>query len=221
MSESGRTAVSSRSSLRERIINTALQMFSRRGIRGITMDDIAASLGISKRTLYEVFADKESLLEACIRKRHHENETYALAVQASARNVLEVLLKCYQRSVEMYHATNRRFFEDIKKYPKVYQLMLNRQNRDSEAFIRFFREGVEQGIFRSDINFGIMDLLLREQLDMLMDTDICERYPFPEVYESIVFTYIRGISTEKGARELDDFIARSRAEREELPMAHR
>lgn len=213
MSESGRTAQSTRSALKERIVNTAMQMFSKRGIRGITMDDIAASLGISKRTLYEVFADKESLLEACIRKKHREDEAYGLAVQASARNVLEVVLKCYQRSVEIYHATSRRFFEDIKKYPKVYEMIRNLQDHDSEAFINFFKEGVEQGIFRSDINFGIMDLLLREQLDMLMNTDICERYSFLEVYESIVFTYIRGISTEKGAKELDGFIVRNRADR--------
>ena len=52
--------------LRERIIDTALNSFATHGIKSITMDDIAAALGISKRTLYEVFADKESLLKECI-----------------------------------------------------------------------------------------------------------------------------------------------------------
>lgn len=56
----------SRSELRERIIQTVVKAFSTHGIKSITMDDIAASLGISKRTLYEVFSDKKSLLEECI-----------------------------------------------------------------------------------------------------------------------------------------------------------
>ena len=52
--------------LRERIIDTALNSFATHGIKSITMDDIAAALGISKRTLYEVFSDKETLLMECI-----------------------------------------------------------------------------------------------------------------------------------------------------------
>ena len=55
-----------RPELRERIIETAVKAFAAQGIKSITMDDIATSLGISKRTLYEVFPDKETLLEECI-----------------------------------------------------------------------------------------------------------------------------------------------------------
>ena len=63
--EHGRDA-SQKAELRERIIMTATEAFTLKGIKCITMDDIAAALGISKRTLYEVFADKESLLKECI-----------------------------------------------------------------------------------------------------------------------------------------------------------
>lgn len=73
--------------------------------------------------------------------------------------------------------------------------------------------GVDQGIFRSDINFAIVNLLVREQFDVLLNTDICSEYPFVEVYESIMFTYLRGISTEKGAKVLDDFISEYRKNR--------
>ena len=57
---------SQRVELKDRIIETASEAFTAHGIKSITMDDIAASLGISKRTLYEVFQDKESLLTQCI-----------------------------------------------------------------------------------------------------------------------------------------------------------
>ncbi len=192
--------------LRERILETARVSFSTHGIKSITMDDIAASLGISKRTLYEVFPDKETLLEECIQRGREEAEVFLKEVLANSANVLEVLLKCYQRSIEKFHATNKKFFEDIKKYPRAYELMKKDHNRNSEEAINFFKEGVTQGIFRADVNFAIVSMLVREQLDSLMHTELCNQYSFLEVYESIMFTFLRGVSTERGAAELESFI---------------
>ncbi len=175
----------SRVELRERIILAAVELFTTNGIKSITMDEIAASLGISKRTLYEVFPDKETLLEECILKSQKDGDIFVKGVIETSSNVLEVLLRCYQWSIERFHATNKKFFEDIKKYPKAYQLMKNNRNRSSEDTVNFFKEGVKQGIFRDDVNFL-------------------------EVYESIMFTFLRGISTEKGARVLEDFICEYR-----------
>lgn len=206
----------SRIELRERIIDIALGSFSTLGIRNVTMDDIAAKLSISKRTLYEMFADKETLLKECIIKVHHEADAYALGIYNKSSNVLEVLLKCYQHNIEQLHQTNRLFFEDIKKYPKVYEMLMKRHNRDSEHAISFLKKGVEQGLFRSDVNFAIVNMLVHEQLNLLMDTDLCKEFSFPEVYESIMFTCIRGISTERGASELEDFIRVYRRDREIL-----
>ena len=153
--------------LRERIIDTALNSFATHGIKSITMDDIAAALGISKRTLYEVFSDKETLLMECLLKAQREGDAYVKDVYEKASNVLEVLLKLYQRSIEKFHNTNKKFFEDIKKYPKVYAELMKRRNRDSEETIAFFKLGIQQGYFRDDVNFTIVNLLVREQLDLL------------------------------------------------------
>lgn len=200
----------SRAELRERIILAAVELFTTNGIKSITMDEIATSLGISKRTLYEVFPDKETLLEECVLKSQEEGDRFVQEVKETSGNVLEVLLRCYQRSIEKFHATNKRFFEDIKKYPKAYQLLKNDRNRSSEDTVSFFKEGVEQGIFRGDVNFAIVNQLVRGQLDLLMNSDICNEYSFLEVYESIMFTFLRGISTEQGARVLEDFICEYR-----------
>ena len=84
--------------------------------------------------------------------------------------------------------------------------MTKRHDQESEEKVILFKEGVKQGIFRDDVNFAIINLLVREQIDLLMNTDICKEYSFLEVYESIMFTSLRGISTEKGAHELELFI---------------
>lgn len=210
----------SRVELRDKIIRTAMRAFAANGIKSITMDDIAASLGISKRTLYEVFHDKESLLIECILKDQREVSGFLADVLANSKNVLEVILVCYQRSIERFHNTNKRFFDDLKKYPEVNAMMTRYRQKDSESTVEFFKKGVSQGIFRDDVNFAIVNLLVHEQLDMLMNTDICNEYSFLEVYEAIMFTYIRGISTEKGAKVLEDFIKeyrKNRIHREEKP----
>lgn len=198
--------MSQRAELRERIIATAMQAFTTEGIKSITMDDIASSLGISKRTLYEVFANKEELLRECILRRQKLIDDYTQEVYSHSSNVLEVIFAVFLKSIEIFHQTNRRFFEDIQKYPSAFAIIQERRKQDSEKTVSFFKMGVEQGIFRSDVNFAIANLLVSEQFDVLMHTDICNEYPFIEVYESIMFTYLRGISTEKGAKVLEDFI---------------
>lgn len=196
--------------LYDRIIKTADKAFAANGIKVVTMDDIATSLSISKRTLYEIFADKETLLRECILRRQQEMTIFIGETMQNAKNVLEVILVCYLKSIERFHNTNKQFFEDIKKYPRVHELMKNYRQKDVEGTVAFFKEGVKQEIFRSDVNFAIVNLLVHEQLDMLMNSDLCKDYSFIEVYESIMFTYLRGISTKKGAEVLEEFIQQYR-----------
>lgn len=199
--------------LREKIVKQACRSFEVHGIKGIRMDDIASSLRISKRTLYETFSDKETLLRECILSNHAEMDERLRVVIADSTNVLEAILKCYQATVEAYHRVNKEFFEDIKKYPEVHELLKRGKERDENVTIDFLRQGVEQGLFRDDINFALLQLIVREQMKDLLDKRISKDFDFLEVYESMMFIYLRGISTEKGAKELEKFIKEYRAKK--------
>lgn len=195
-----------RQQLRERIIGEAGKAFMQRGIKGLKMDDLATMMGISKRTLYELFEDKESLLEACIYSNQLKNDEYMKEVVATSNNVIEVILRGYKSRIEVAHNTNPKFFEDIQKYPKAYQTLSARHNNDYSRAARFFEMGVEQGMFRNDTHFPIFNELITSWLELMLKTDIVRKYSFLEVYESIMFTSLRGIATEKGAKVLEDFI---------------
>lgn len=199
--------------LRERIITEAMDAFTKNGIKNITMDDIANRLAISKRTLYETFKDKEDLLIACVARQQKDWQEFMFKVSVEAENVLEVILKFYKKSLELYHKTNKRFFEDMNKYPRVKEITKHNREENSENTVKFFNLGIRQGIFREDVNFGIINLLVREQVNILMNTDICSAYSFVEVYESIMFVYMRGITTEKGQKILEDFIKEYRLQK--------
>ncbi|KAA6346159.1 HTH-type transcriptional repressor KstR2 [termite gut metagenome] len=192
--------------LKEKVVVTALTVFRENGIKSITMDDIAAMLKISKRTLYEIFEDKEALLKECIIYHQYMAQEVWKEIVSDSTNVLEILLKCYRKSVEVLHKTDRRFFEDIKKYPEAYKLIMSYRKQDGDRIADFLRKGVAQGLFREEINYEIIQFLLREQFNALKNMDICRQYAPLEVFETIMLTCLQGISTQKGADELEKFV---------------
>lgn len=196
--------------LKERIVAIAIDAFTKNGIRSVTMDEIASKVGISKRTLYETFEDKQELLVECVRSREEENCKLGAQIVAESDNVLEVILHFYKINIEFFHRANRLFFEDLNRYPKVGELIRRNQAEHSHYVVAFFNKGVEQGIFREDVNFEITNVLVREQVNFLIQTDLCSQFPFVEVYEAIVFNFLRGVSTQKGQRILEDFLVEYR-----------
>jgi AcrR family transcriptional regulator len=213
MNESDRKKNIAKQELKKRIVLAAMKAFTTNGIKGVTMDDVASDLGISKRTLYETFKDKEELLIECVKLQEEEKETFGAKAIAESSNVLEVILKFYKLSIDIYQKINIRFFEDIRKYPKVNELIRQSREKNQCSVLAFFKSGVEQGIFRDDVNFEIVNILLREQMDFLHSAEIVRAYSFFEVYESIVFIFLRGISTEKGQKILDEFIGNYRKQK--------
>lgn len=81
-----------REEARTRIIELAKKEFISKGIRQVKMDDFAHALSMSKRTLYQIFADKESLLLACIQERHSYFKALAEKKQQETDNVLEIIV---------------------------------------------------------------------------------------------------------------------------------
>jgi AcrR family transcriptional regulator len=205
---------SPRADLRKRIVRTSMEAFVTRGVKSVTMDDVAMMLGISKRTLYEVFEDKETLLIECLSDHHDQMIVYMREVLETSSNVLEIILKGYKKTIENYRGTNIRFLQEIKKYPKVYELVRSNHKKDHDDAVEFFKKGVEQGLFRADVNFNIVHLLVHEQLDLLISNELFTKYSFMEVYESITFTFLRGVSTAKGAAILEDFLIEYKSQNE-------
>lgn len=193
--------------LKERIIQTALVSFAKYGVKSITMDEIASNLGISKRTLYETFKDKEAILMECYMYKKKLRNDYAIEVMKESDNVLDVILKVQKRQLEDMLTINQRFFEDLfKYYPRVEQTIREDQQKHQKEATLFFKKGVGQGIFRKDVDFDIISMLITEQINWLMHSQVKEQFPFVKVFRAILYTYMRGISTPKGQEILEEFI---------------
>ena len=146
-----------RVSLRERIIEKAMQEFSMHGIRAVKMDDLAADLGISKRTLYEIFKDKETLLLEGIKEYYNRKREYLHSYAEDERHdVMEIVMEAYRMKVEEVRSVNPAFYQDLIKYPKVTRFMKESQEASRTAFLDFMNRGVEDGYFRKDVNYQLV-----------------------------------------------------------------
>lgn len=190
--------------IRAQVINAAAVSFMQKGIRNVRMDDIASALSISKRTLYELFSDKEELLIEVVKIHRDEVRAYMNKVASEAENVLQVILGFYELTVEDFQHTNRCFFEDIKKYPKVLKFLDDSRTESIDSAMKFYQKGVEQGIFRNDVNYRIVQEMINGQMDAMMNS--LPSYPLEEIFETLIFMHLRGISTEKGLKIVNDFL---------------
>jgi AcrR family transcriptional regulator len=190
-----------RDMLRARIAEQAKQAFCTYGIRAVRMDDIAAAEGISKRTLYELYADKEALLLEVIHAYHQHEHLQMAEIALKAQNVMEIILQSYQRATHNLQSVTRRFLEELKYYPKVQAYLEEQRELGVKAIRQFYQRGVQEGLFQDDLNYDIVCVMFREQMESLLKSEACKDFSIAEIYHTVALTHIRGIATEKG-REL-------------------
>lgn len=195
--------------LKERVVRTAANLFVRNGIKAITMDYIASQLGMSKRTLYENFKDKDTLLLSCVRYLDEERIKETEEIKKKSANAIELFLWVYQSALQKLRYTNRNYFSDLKKYhPSVSVYYETNKEKNLENFILLLEKGIYEGYIRKELNVEIITFLLGAQLELLMKSDDIDlnKYSFMEVFETIVMNFVRGIATPKGVAFIDEFI---------------
>lgn len=187
-------------------MDTAFDLFSQYGIKSVSMDDIAKAVGISKRTLYESFEDKESLLTEGIENNAESLSACLTKLEKEPFNALEVILLFYEEMMKTPRWYNEKFYEDLKKYPKAQQKIEVNKAKIGKRCMDLFTRGVKEGVFQEGVNFEIMALLVKEQTKMLRPSNIFSKHSITEVYNTILLTFLKGISTEKGRAILDRFV---------------
>ena len=128
--------------LKGRILETAMKAFAERGVKAVRMDDVAQMLGISKRTLYEIYRDKEELLYQGVMHFDQEAKKSMNAFIQQASSVMDIILEAYQRRVLRTGTVNPLFYEDIQKYPKVTDYLNKEREHAYDQFLGFLQRGL-------------------------------------------------------------------------------
>ena len=196
------TPTTYRQELKGKILVAAMSLFKREGIKRIKMDDIAQALSISKRTLYEIYENKEQLLcegviyEYQLRLEQHRQFT------EQAENEIEVVMEVIRQDIVRLGGINPLFFSELAKYERVVEL-LNKEHEDKRLrSMEFVQKGIENGYFRSDLNYDIISKMSDAVVQHVMMSKMYEEYPLSEIFRNHVDILFRGICTDKGIAAL-------------------
>jgi AcrR family transcriptional regulator len=188
--------------VKERIIKEALNLFWRYGIKSVTMDDIAKELGISKRTIYQHFPDKNAIVNLAIQNELGSQTCNFDAIEEKVANPVDQMIQLSAHMREMMANINPTLFFDLKKYhPDGWQLFTDYKHQYVIQSVRDnLKSGIEMGLYRNDIDIEVLARLRIEQIEMAFDPTLFPFNQFEMVHVQLQFInhFLRGILTPEG-----------------------
>ncbi len=191
---------------REHILRTATDLFTRYGIKGISMDMISGSLHISKKTLYDYFSDKNELVRECMKSQTVSYKERVVRAEAEAESLLDAVfmlnMELYRQSVKWSPA----FFRDMEQYPEAVGVYEEYVSWVREKYVQLLTKGTDEGLFRSNTDQNVIINFFREQLKNAGEKQYSDDMEQPDIYAMTILTFLSGIATDKGRREIDSYI---------------
>jgi TetR/AcrR family transcriptional regulator, cholesterol catabolism regulator len=183
---------------RDKIIEHAAKMFRTYGIRAGTMDMLASELGISKRTIYEIFRDKDDLLTGVLKWMSARQAELISRSLESSGNVIEAIFSIMDSMLDHLSKMSPVFKLDMKKYHNTV-LKLKEENESVNNSREILARGIREGVFRSDLDLEITNQCLTG-VTRMSDTKgvFPEEWPDEIIIRDFFVNYLRGISTQKG-----------------------
>lgn len=140
--------------MKDKIMSRASDLFLKLGFKSVTMDDIAGEMCISKKTIYKYFCNKEVLIEESTEMIHKQVHQVIDTIVAKNHNAIEENFEIRKMFKEMFKTSDTSPLYQLKKhYPEIYEKVMSREiNECTTCFRQNIEKGIEQGLYRSDIN---------------------------------------------------------------------
>jgi len=189
---------------RDRILTKAEEMFLQHGYSKVTMEEIAFGLGMSKKTLYRFFGNKETLLRELISEKQCELMEHIDAIWL--QQDLDFVGK-FRKTLDYFGERSSKVnkFNDLQKLvPDLWkEIHAFKKEKVLEKIKHVLEIGFESGILRSDLNRDIIILLYTNAVESLMTPEVLSELPYngPQVFEAISKIIFEGVLTEEGRRK--------------------
>jgi len=187
--------------IKERIITECSKMMMSVGVTSMTMDNVAHACGISKRTLYEVFPDKRTLISECIRHNHESKNAEVKEIFEHADNCFVAMFQVYLRAKKMYENTSVAFVNDIKRlYPDIFEQHIDNEKVTVNGLANVLRQAQKEGLVIERINPEIAAYLFVISMRELHNSANAAKYGFKlsDLFEHVFISFLRGSATIKG-----------------------
>lgn len=188
--------------VRERIKQKADELFRRYGIRSITMDEIANQLGISKKTIYQSFSDKDELVDEVVTNLLSYNKESCNAARARAGNAIQEVFFSMEMLEEMFENMNPTILYDLERnHPQTFKKF---QHHKYFYLLDNIKQNIEKGkteeLFRQDINTEVAAKVRLETMMLPFNQEIFPKNKFTliDLEKQLIEYYLFGIASLKG-----------------------
>lgn len=194
---------------KERILVKAHELFMRYGIRSVSMDDIATNLGMSKKTIYQFFADKDELVDAIMDVEIVKMQNDCTSCGIRARDAMDEIFLTMEQILEQFSQMNPMVLYDMEKFHhRAYQkIMKHKHDFILKIISSNLERGIEEGLYRPEINVEIMSRFRLESMMLAFNIDLFppKKFALVEVTREMIEHFIYGISSLKGIKLIEKY----------------
>jgi TetR/AcrR family transcriptional regulator, cholesterol catabolism regulator len=187
---------------KERIKLAANELVMKYGVRSVSMDDIAAHLGISKKTIYLYYKDKDDLVEAIIEAEIGRTQDICERDLYISENAIHEVVLAMDMMVEIFHSMNPSLLFDLRKYhPRAFEKFnLHKTTYLFEVMKKNLVRGVKEKLYRPEINIEVMARFRVESvfIPMMPEFHAGIKSSLLEAEEQLIIHFLFGLVTPKG-----------------------
>ena len=186
----------------DRILSESMRLFKKNGIRSVSMDDISKELGMSKKTIYQYFANKTELVENVLGYMHEKERIPCIGNDTESMNAIDILLAVSKNvSVQLKDMNPINAYELQKYYPTIYrEFIIKKRDHVFEQVKQNFAQGISEGIYRNDLDIDLVARLYIQKLVDVHDPEFLSsvNFGFEKVFQVMFDNHIRGIANAEG-----------------------
>lgn len=194
---------------KQKIAQAAAALFMKYGIKSVSMDDIATSIGISKKTIYQSFKNKGELVKDVVASIIRYNEETCRRDHKRSENAVHEGFLAMVKVTELYQNMNINVLYEMQKYyPAVYKIFSSFRREFLYRIIKDnFLRGIDEGLFRKDINIDIAAKFRVESMLIPFTPDFYDNLnvSIAEANDEVFLLYLNSMVTAKGARLIEKY----------------
>lgn len=197
--------------IKTKIIIQSEKLFLRYGIKSVTMDDIARKLGMSKKTLYQYVDNKTDLLGQIMVAHVQQHESALANIRAKAKDAVDEMIQMAKFVLKDLRRIAPTTMYDLQKYyPDIWNMMEQLHKKHIYAtIIENLNMGIQQGVYRSDINTDVVAKLYVGKTLFLIDEEMfpLRDYDRTNLFKEYINYHTRGIASPKGLNLFNQYIS--------------
>ena len=194
---------------KETILEEVAKMFNTNGIKPVTMDNISMDMKISKRTLYEIFKDKDDLVMQVMQHELHKANEKIRKIITESDNVLDAIFTIAEDKVQanVKSKTNPKMLEDLIKYhPAIYQNVYKKIREETYTTVfKLVERGKIENYFKKEVDTEILIFILQKLVSIFEnEQDFVKSKPPVAFHHTLTIPILLGISTSQGQEIINE-----------------